>query len=114
MVKKVEFTTRRPGNSLSRKKFIDRLDKGLPIFIAHGAGNDVECYENCRDLHTVKWEFKDGSADFIHVTRHYEFGDCHVERSLTDMNVLRNTYNHNFVFRTKWAAEQWLLSRRTT
>lgn len=107
-------TPRRAKNSLSLKKFTDRLNKGLPIFVAYAMTRPhIVRYDECRDLHFYTWRYPSGSsngAEFIHVTKHYRtwtYDDTTV--ALTDMNVMRNKYNKNFVFRTEWAAEQWLL-----
>lgn len=106
----MKFAKHRARNSLSRKKFLDRLNKGLPIFVVHGNENSVDRYEECRDLHDS--QYVPGSL-FIYVTRYFPSIAAKISVSLADMNVIRNTYNHNFVFRTRWAAEQWLQFRRT-
>lgn len=102
----------RAKNSLSRKKFIDRLNKGLPIFVAYGKLNSITRYDDCRKLYWHVFSAGDGT-EFVHVTKHYPswtYKDTNV--ALTDMNVLRNKYNKNFVFRTRWAAEQYLMEAR--
>lgn len=101
---------RRARNSLSFKKFTDRLDKGLPIFIAYGEEPSVHYQENCRDLHWHVWKSGPGGAMFIYATHTYPAFVHKNHHSLKDMNVYRNKYNQNFVFRTRWAAEQYLLN----
>lgn len=104
----------RAKNSLSRKKFIARLNKGLPIFVAYGETRPhIVRYDKCRKLHWHVWRYPTATrygAEFVHVTKHYPtwtYEDTTV--ALTDMNVVRNNYNKNFVFRTQWAAEQYLM-----
>ncbi len=103
-------TPRRAKNSLSRKKFLDRLNKGLPIFTAYGEHNFITRGDSCRDLHWVSWRFGSGGggAEFVTVTQGYPSGDSKTHVALTDMNVERNGYNRNFVFRTQQAAERYL------
>ena len=110
-----KYARQRAKNSLSRKKFLDRLNKGLPIFIAYGNTRPhVVRYDDCRKLHFHAWRYptaRSTGADFIHVTKHYPtwtYDDTIV--ALKDMNVMRNKYNKNFVFRTEWAAERWLMN----
>lgn len=106
-------TPRRAKNSLSRKKFTDRLNKGLPIFVAYAESRPhIVRYDNCRDLYFHTWRYPLGTSDggeFINVTKHYDTWIHEDSVALKDMNVMRNKYNKNFVFRTEWAAEQWLL-----
>ncbi len=106
-------TRRRAKNSLSRKKFLRRLNKGLPIFVAYAETRPhIVRYDECRDLYFHAWRYltaRSNGAEFIHVTKHYDTWTCDDTVALTDMNVYRNKYNKNFVFRTEWAAEQWLL-----
>ena len=104
---------RRAKNSLSRKKFTDRLNKDLPIFVAYGREkNGVSRYDDCRDLYWRAWRYpnpRSTGAEFIHVTKHYpDWTYANATHSLRDMNVVRNKYNANFVFRTRWAAEQYM------
>lgn len=104
---------RRALNSLSRKKFLDRLGKGLPIFVAHGREtNGVSRYDNCRDLHWYAWRYptaNSAGAEFIYVTKHYPTWTYKDKiQSLDDMNVIRNKHNMNFVFRTRKAAERFM------
>lgn len=103
---------RRAINSLSFKKFIDRLDKGLPLFVAYGETRpSVVRHDDCRNLHWRPWNYPTASsagADFINTIKHYPsfiHEDC---ISLKDMNVYRNKYNKNFAFRTLKAAEQYI------
>ncbi len=104
---------RRANNSLSYQKFINRLDKGLPVFIAYVEPQSyVTRHDNCRNLHWLAWRYpspNSGGAYFIDITHYYPSLTCENTASLKDMNVWRNKYNQNFVFRTQWAAEQYLL-----
>lgn len=100
---------RRAINSLSYQKFINRLNKGLPIFIAYVVPQPyVVAHNDCRNLHWVKWQSCAGGAYFINITHHYSSMTYENTESLKDMNVWRNKYNQNFVFRTRKAAEQYL------
>ena len=103
-------TPRRAKNSLSRKKFLGRLNKGLPIFTAYnGAGYKfITRDDKCRDLHLSKWS---ANVEFVTITRRCPSGDYIGHSALIDINVERNTYNRNFVFRTLEAAQQYLSQR---
>ena len=108
-IKKRDGAPRRARNSLSRKKFIDRLNKGLPIFAAYGKSGSIYHHHDCRNLHYVKWRTgPSGGTEFVTITRKYPTSGCVDHIGLTDMNVERNIYNRTFVFRTKVAAEQYL------
>ena len=102
----------RARNSLSFKKFIDRLDKGLPLFVAYGEGQrSIMHHDNCRNLHWCSWQFSTASssgAEFINTTKHHPSFTYEDSVSLRDMNVYRNKYNKNFAFRTLKAAEQYI------
>lgn len=102
-------TLRRARNSLSKAHFISRLNKNLPLFIAYGELNHVECCFNCRDLHLHK--LFNRSVEFVTMTKHYPSGSGVQHLSLLDMNVYRNVYNKNFAFRTKKAATKYLNSK---
>lgn len=107
---------RRARNSLSFKKFTDRLDKGLPIFMAHGQEKNggINRHDDCRNLHWYAWRYPTASsagAEFINTTKHHSSLVFEDHMSLTDMNVYRNKYNQNFVFRTLKAAEAWIQNR---
>lgn len=109
-------TPRRAKNSLSLKKFIDRLNRGLPIFVAHGAemNGSIDRHDDCRCLHWHRWQYPSNSSDgaeFILTSLHRssdvpEGYESFV--SLNDINVYRNHYNRNFAFRTRKAAEQFI------
>lgn len=105
-------TRRRPNNSLSYQKFINRLDRGLPIFVAYGnKRTHVIRSDNCRDLHWYPWRYptpKSSGGEFIYVSRVYPTFVHEGHESLRDMNVMRNRSNKNFAFRTRKAAEQYL------
>lgn len=106
-------TSRRAKNSLSLKKFIDRLNKGLPIFVAHGAeiNGSIERHDNCRCLHWRRWLYPTNSndgAEFIRTSLHHSSYVHEGVVSLNDVNVYRNRYNRNFAFRTRKAAEQFI------
>lgn len=98
-------TPRRAKNSLSRKKFLDRLNKGLPIFTAYGWHNFILRGDRCRDLHLGQWCKQ---TEFVTVTTEHPLFTHVGHVALLDMNVERNTYNRNFVFRTKASAERYL------
>ena len=98
-------TPRRARNSLSRKKFLARLNKGLPIFTAYGELNHIIRGDRCRDLHLSKWV---ANHEIVTITKKHPDRDWDTHVFLLDMNVERNDYNRNFVFRTQAAAERYL------
>jgi len=98
-------TPRRARNSLSRKKFLNRLNKGLPIFTAYGELNHIIRGDRCRHLQISKWI---ANHEIVTVTYRHTNCDFHTHVYLLDMNVERNGYNRNFVFRTQRSAEQYL------
>lgn len=103
---------RRAENSLSHKKFLARLNKGLPIFVAYGdpCFHCVSEHTNVRNIHWVNLD--DGGFEAVDETHVYNSGYIHHgHMSLNDMNVDRNTYNYTFVFRTQWAAEKYLAQK---
>ncbi len=100
-------TAHRAPNSLSRKKFLDRLDKGLQLFVANEISMAVTEYHHCRyfDVHT----YKNGDhAEYVIGTLHFPSCSSATKVFLRDMNVTRNRYNKNFAFRTRKAAENYL------
>jgi hypothetical protein len=74
--------------------------------------NGVYRHDDCRDLHWLAWRYptpRSTGAEFIHITTHYPVWTCtDATQSLNDMNVIRNRYNANFVFRTRKAADQYM------
>lgn len=110
--KMIVGTSHRTPNSLSRKKFLARLNKGLSLFHAYGGQlNHIVKYENIRDLNVHTFANGDRS-EFIHGTVIHPSCSSNQHMSLKDMNVVRNQYNQNFVFRTRWAAENYLKGQR--
>ena len=79
----------RAKNSLSRKKFTDRLNKGLPIFVAYAETRPhIVRYDACRDLHWHAWRYPRGTrdgAEFINVTKHYDTWTHEDSVALTDI-----------------------------
>jgi len=81
--------------------------------MAYGEEKDggIRRHDDCRNLYWHAWKYPSGTTDgayFIDVTTHYPSLICESIASLKDMNVWRNKYNQNFVFRTQWAAEQYI------
>lgn len=104
---------RRAINSLSYQKFIDRLNKGLPIFVAYGEEKNggIRRHDDCRNMHWHAWIYpspNSAGAYFIDITTRYPSMACENQMSLLDMNVWRNKYNKNFAFRTRRAAERYI------
>ncbi len=97
-------TPRRARNSLSRAKFLVRMNNGLATYVAHVVGGDISCF----DAGTIEDHYFDNGT-------HGEFIiDSHgvTKHSLKDINVIRNNYNQNFAFRTKKAALKYLITNR--
>lgn len=102
---------RRAKNSLSRKKFIDRLDKELPIFVSTREAN-IHRLDGVRNLHWVQFTSCNDGAEFIDATWIDDDGRAYrAHRSLRDMNVKLGRYSVIFAFRTYEAAKEYVDSR---